>query len=415
MVLMVRMHRPGLLLTASSLAILSGCSGADRNAQASVEFPELTATLEQTYGGAALSPNMLTSVGSVLVLPSGNVWVGQPRDHRITVFGANDSEPLYHVGRRGQGPGEFTWLTHLGILGDTIVAMGGERRLHHYAEDGTVLKTVQLSSVPLPPPARPAYPAAPLQDGRMLALADRTPVPPHMDTILKWAPAVIAHRDGTSPQRIATIGLPHTTFKIWEISLNIAIPGLSQLYDDFTLVSAFPNGRGVLVVDRTAAEQGGDATYGLSVFNHDGTEGWSKRIPYAPIALAPNEADDLVSGIAGARADRLGGQAAAERKVREAMGIIAPFYPPIMAAIAGNDGSVWVAERSTDTTSVRWKAWDRTGAPLGQVSIEKGLRVVAAEAGALWVVSKDADDVQYVQRYGLRCAGCEPVSRGQTP
>ncbi len=355
-------------------------------------------SLQTVFGGNATSPDMLTTVGSVLVFPSGTIWVGQARDHGIAVFDAAGKRQRT-IGRQGRGPGEFTRVNHIGFLADTVVALDDSRRYHAYAMDGRLLATTAVPTIPQPAPSLSAAPAALLMKGMMVATG-RSNLVPRADSTHLWYPVLVARRDGSLARQVATLAPTHASFKIHEASRSVAIPVIGELYDDYALVRPFPAGTGVLLVDRQAATSSGRATYGVRVVDSNGATQWTMKVPYSPIAVPKREVDELIEGLAAGFEDKLG--RGAERAVRAAMGPIAPFYPPVMAATAGNDGSVWIAERTVDGKPILWRTWDRWGNEVGQVRVPAGLRVVAAEIGALWAVSLDDDDVQTIHRYTLR-------------
>ncbi len=62
---------------------------------------------------------LLTQVSDLVVLPDGRVVTAHSRETLLRVFDRN-GKFLRTVGRRGQGPGEFTSAGSIGLLGDTL-------------------------------------------------------------------------------------------------------------------------------------------------------------------------------------------------------------------------------------------------------------------------------------------------------
>ncbi|MEO7358824.1 MAG: 6-bladed beta-propeller [Gemmatimonadaceae bacterium] len=65
-----------------------------------------------------------TTFGSIVGatrLPDGRILVGDRGDYNLRVFSAN-GKPLKHLGRKGSGPGEMTYLADLYRCGDSIFA-----------------------------------------------------------------------------------------------------------------------------------------------------------------------------------------------------------------------------------------------------------------------------------------------------
>lgn len=116
-------------------------------------------------------PYQLNRVFDAMRLPDGSVLVGNSGSSEIRVYGA-DGRYRRAIGRRGNGPGEFSELSSVRFnrLPDgTIVAYdGGNLRVHHFDSSGTYLRTVRIGSTP--DGLRAFYQGA-FDDGTWLTLA----------------------------------------------------------------------------------------------------------------------------------------------------------------------------------------------------------------------------------------------------
>ena len=73
----------------------------------------------------------------------GVTYVADPGNHRISVFGENGSF-VRHIGRQGQGPGEFQEPTAICLdqQGNLAVFDTGSKQLSFFGPDGALLRTV---------------------------------------------------------------------------------------------------------------------------------------------------------------------------------------------------------------------------------------------------------------------------------
>lgn len=89
---------------------------------------------------------LFRSISAVQFLEAGGLAVADPGLHSIRFY---DSGGTFRVGmgREGEGPGEFAWLSHLEVRGDTIVAYDPSLfRVTRFMSDGRFLDTKQIES-----------------------------------------------------------------------------------------------------------------------------------------------------------------------------------------------------------------------------------------------------------------------------
>jgi len=102
--------------------------------------PEPIASIGVVEGDA---PYLFNGITAVRVLPDGRVVVADAGSATVRVFGA-DGVFERQVGRRGEGPGEFLYLTSLWIAEpDTILAYDGRTvRLSRFLASGVLLESL---------------------------------------------------------------------------------------------------------------------------------------------------------------------------------------------------------------------------------------------------------------------------------
>src|SRR5688572_26828681 len=98
-----------------ALGLVSGASAAGMaGAQARWRLAE-----DSRIGGDASEMTIFTDIRSILVVPSGHIWVLDARPQHLRVF---DSSGKFDTlaARRGQGPGEIINANGMLLLRDTI-------------------------------------------------------------------------------------------------------------------------------------------------------------------------------------------------------------------------------------------------------------------------------------------------------
>jgi len=134
-----------------------------------------------------------------------------------------------------------------------------------------------------------------------------------------------------------------------------------------------------------------------------------RRVAGSPIGFAPVRVTDLDKqqreASAGARARGASGTPPAGAPPNKSPEIDWPeFKPPFpsTAVFAGADGRLWVQRHApAQDARTHYDVIDRRGAVAGKVEVPNGGRVVGFGAASIYVVRKDADDLQYLQRFPL--------------
>jgi hypothetical protein len=77
------------------------------------------------------------------------------------------------------------------------------------------------------------------------------------------------------------------------------------------------------------------------------------------------------------------------------------FFPPVSAAVAGDDGSFWLRREGIRGIAARWEAYRPDGELLGGVELPGNLDVVSATSEEVWVVELNELEVPFVVRYAV--------------
>ena len=118
--------------------VLIGCSEKSQNR---IFFkPELTIGENTEIEGAWFS-----NLNSFFVDKKGNIYCADGEDKKIKIFD-KDGKPLFQFGRKGQGPGEFSYSNGVAVSkqGNIYVLDGGRRNITLFNEKGEFIKSINI-------------------------------------------------------------------------------------------------------------------------------------------------------------------------------------------------------------------------------------------------------------------------------
>jgi hypothetical protein len=114
-----------LLAVATALGSLS-CTSIETDATGLDVLPMVQLEQELRIGSPNDPEVGFSRIGAVEVDRDGQVYVFEHVDQHIRVYGS-DGQLVRTIGRKGTGPGEFTFSASIAIVGDTVIAMGGRQ------------------------------------------------------------------------------------------------------------------------------------------------------------------------------------------------------------------------------------------------------------------------------------------------
>jgi hypothetical protein len=248
---------------------------------------------------------------------------------------------------------------------------------------------------------------APLSDGSLLAGpgAAYYSVSAIVNGRVTHRDYVSADSSGTPAHSLYREQLAAGDFTVFETAPGRVAIGLHPLRQS-PLVALYPDGSGLVVVERPEASAADGAAFQVLVIEPDGTTALSLDVPYAPLP-AEGWLEEYVDRM---ERDMIASGGSADRSFLDAIrkGLAErTYYPPVTAVRAGRDGTIWIRREETFAAdSVRWQIFTRTGERVATLSTPKALELMLVSRDEVWAVERDALDVPYVLR--MRVVGATP-------
>lgn len=312
------------------------CAEGSRRREAA-HIPTWTLTPELRIGSLDEPEKTLNEVTGLTVGPKDAVYVTQWRVTAVHVFDG-DGNFQRAIGRGG-GPGEFSQPGGLGFLGDTLwVVDMPVGRIHLFLADGTFLETLTIVSPAIGEHYFGLTPLALMADGSLIS-----------------QPGMAAHllargvetrvplfRSDRSLQRLDTLALISMAHQTLEIRHAAGATYTQQPIADHDLHAVYPDGSGLVVIERAAPSDPESALFRVTRIQPTGDTTYSRTFDYEPVRLTERLVDSLVAELR----RRLRGPAPIdEAAIRESLHL-PTFLSPVEALVAGRDGTIWLKRSS---------------------------------------------------------------------
>lgn len=350
--------------------------------------------------GSVDGPDAFSDVAEVAV-GGGELYVlERQRSQVVRVDASGDRSGTF--GRGGSGPGEFSRPTTLGVTGERIwVADMGARKMEIFSLDGEPVATLRIE-IPADPGGAPAVALAYLASGHLIAGPAFTSIGAAVDGTLEHETFYLVDRDGEVLDTLYRRPVPGTDFVQGELGERRMFMGPHPL-SERPERAFFPDGSGMVVVERWEASAPDSASYRVKVWNAIGDLEVDRPIPYVPMSAEgwlEREIAEMREGSADAPQDR---RAMTERMIDEIRknSSARQFVPPVTRIVAGGDGTILVRREEAGADSVRWDLLERSGERVGTFSTPTDVAIEAANSDEIWAVVTDELDVPYVVRYRL--------------
>ncbi len=396
--------RPVVWLVAASWT-LAGCGRSEPSdpAATAVDTETLTETLRIPAEVADLS-----NVGLMTISPDREIVVTQPKDGYLKVFSTNGDPRT--VGRSGEGPGEFTNLTRIGWIGDTLWTLDpGLKRTSRFDRSYELIGStpdpivVRLEGAAADTSSNgfQAFVQAALPGGALRVLAPFSAAhPPSWAAGLDSGSVPFLRVDGEGIiQRLLAVEPPDPCHVNYAVGSNgrgtTTIPFCRSWLD-----TGWDGGARLGIVAVTPPEAGGPS-YRVTVLEPTGDTVFSRPFPYQPIAVTQQAIDSLRELL-----DQT--YAKMPAAFRQAMPHLEPMstFPPIRRIVLGRDGTVWLEEFRTEPGH-HWLMLSPAGDPIARLTLPANVELMVAQDGTIWGTEEDADGLLGIVRYR--------TSRGDAP
>lgn len=388
----------------AAACLLAGCGDAGGRAEsaavrdsAGIRVVESAAPAWGEGEGWRLSPEPVLRVGvaegdpayqlgaveGAVRLPDGRVAVADRQSGEVRWYDARGRH-LRTVGRKGRGPGEFTSISWIRVVGDSLAV--GDRATSRVtvlaAADGRLVRTAEMVD---DTSGRRPRPLAPLPGGAVLAVlgapfdpSRAASAPREQVTYLRQAP------DGAPPVPLGRFPGPERVVRVG--------PGSVDIVD-------LPFGRrDHVAVHGDGFFQGSAEAPQVGRYDARGRLVRLVRWSAAPRPVTPADAARY----------RERALAAADPAARPGMRRMLAELPmpermPAYAAIlADRSGGLWVQEYpAAEEDPVRWTVFDPEGRQLGTLTLPPRFRLTDAGDDYVLGVAHDELDVQQVRMYRL--------------
>jgi hypothetical protein len=371
-----------------------------------VANPAFAQTVPTTKLGRpdAAFPEPFSRVMGVRELPDGRLVISDNLEKNVALldFASGD---LTRIGREGQGPGEY-------ISPGTLYAMPGDSAL--------LVDLGNMRGLVIAPNGEVGR-AVPFQRGEGLGALF---VPRAVDGQGRiYGQPTISFRDGAPEQvdSMPIVRLDPTTDVLdsvaWMPSPRLSLQtgggarsgGVSvrmgtEPYQATDAWAVAPDGRVALVRARE---------YRVEWLAPGGRRTVGPTLPYEPVKIGKAERDEWVNRPTQTATMRVGGQGARTIAMPRpnADEVTWPeAKPPFEGAVSiATTGEVWIrtSQRAGVTTAL-YDVVDARGQLVARIQLPEGRRLIGFGKGTLYTVNRDADDLEWLERYRL------PGTRGQT-
>ncbi|MEP6590475.1 MAG: hypothetical protein ABJC19_04755 [Gemmatimonadota bacterium] len=394
-----RARRPGSPTrgrVATALMLL-GLSGSALSGQGRSLVVAATDTIGLNYD--------FTRIAQASIGPAGIVAVAQPNDHQILLFDlARLDTPPTVVGRKGEGPGEFSGLAGIGWIGSTLWAGDWSRpRIEFFDATGKLLRSKQFT--PPTSPTRPARYVAPtlVLRGESLIYFPSLMFFPGSETPAGYDPAfpiLLSVQGRGSADTIALIKMLDAGMILrGDRGSMVANQPLTPLN---ILVAGAGGERALLVLQAEPEARVGRAQ--VRVISATGARIYDRDLGVQASPVSDRTWDSVVTHWVTTSVPRTWSTAALA-KAGLAEGLVRPrTSPAVSAALLGQDGRAWIRVVEVRNGMVVWRVLAPSGAEQGTVTLPAGLRLLDAAANFLVGAVSDADGVEHLVRLRLAAA-----------
>jgi len=374
----------------TALTLLWACM--PDNGHLPVEHP-LTLHLEARHGSVDGALSLQDIIGITLSEGAGDtLFVAQRLVPSILVLSAS-GDSLGSMGRRGQGPGEFTAAGRVSIHRDTLWVADFTGVVNRFTMDGQLVDQLRFPREPLSANELAPEFVAPLADGALLFRAGFGP-----------GSAAVGRVEGAAHVRVDRRGLVVDTILVQSLSGGFLF---ATFEDGGRMVGAHP----VDWSDRIAVDPRDRWVVRVAMdrstpTNRFATVSWwgpgGETLAEAQVTGVLHSAADAYESLV----DNLTTTAPARPRgmVERAVADQVPWpsvWPPVGRVFADSDGRAWVKTTHAAPDTAAWLVLGPDGNRLGSKVLPARVELLAASGDKVWGWTHGAWGEPYLLRYSL--------------
>ena len=340
----------------------------------------------------------LVPVTGVYVSRDGFVALAQAQDATVKLFDRN-GKLVSRLGRRGEGPGEFSALGRGGWIGDSLWISDPRLARISFFDTKKFLGSLNTKRTSLDaglrqkiPPFMMAFPAALSADHAYIALMTS----PQGPLASRYSEPVYGYLDSNGVVKNIILAMPPSPDGFDVRKRGVGAVYMSQPFKRKAMEGVAPDGSRVALVQ--AIIDGKDkGTFSALMVSHRGDTIYNRSHRFRTTPLPRSVGDSAMKADLReiSRRPFAAGELAAEYRRRVA---IPDVYPPFTHILVGLDNSLWIGLRETQQ-GTPYLVLDQKGNQVGVVTFPRRTRVGAARIDTAWVTEMDDDDIESVVRY----------------
>lgn len=377
---------------AMAVGVLAGGCQAGRESTPAVSRQELM--VETRIGDETSGPEYQLTTISQVAVHGDAVFIRQQGLQEIRVF-AFDGRHRQTIGRSGAGPGEFAGLESFGIVGDTVWSIDGDlRRISLFGVHGPVIATIPFTAIPTTFGADRQryfpYPKVLSIDGTVLGFGGWSGRDVEMG-VTTHAPLLLMSRTGETQDTLGWVplGNDHLILRGSRSTMY-----RDQPFSDAPITEYGATAGGIFVIDRTDPADPNAASVHVTALRATGDTLWSVHVPYGPVPLSRLLVDSIRTGLQ----KELGTRIPADVLERELY--VPVFRAPVTAALAAEDGSLWL-RWDEQTRAATWSVIGADGRLAAEVTVAPTVRLRWVSGEVAWGEELDENDVPTLVRYRI--------------
>ena len=348
-----------------------------------------------TIGSESHPDAVLTRVYDVTVGTQGDVFVVQWQTPAVLRF-SSDGAFRGLIGRRGSGPGELIAPSRLGWVGDTLwVSDPSGARIELFHENGEHIRSVRVGGHFGEKVGESLRPWGILADGAVVLAGS-----PSIGMMARGAVTTRGlYRLHPGDSVVELRQLPVVEGDALLVPLNGGFLGGTPLLPSSPLWDAHPDGRFILLLDRSPYDRAAAPMITMEKFDGFGARFWEGAIPYEPVPVSAEWRDRSYRE----RAEQSGGGtpdrsiARIEAALRDHVNL-PDYFPPVSRMIVGVDGTIWLRREPVSEEVHLWEVFDEDLDLVGRLEIPSSISLHQVSRTKVWATVHDEFDVPSLVR-----------------